>query len=358
MVRWRWVLLVIALLGLGVLGFVLRDPIAKRLPFEKTADLATEQAVVRSIFALGRFDPEGEVIAVAGPSGTGDARIKALEVTIGQRVQTGDVLAVLDNRQRIEAAVQVAASRILQAERQVAQIRVSTASTRQQLVAALEGRSAEAEQSLANLQRQQQLLQSNATSRQEYDNAVLATQTAEKAVGEAKAKLSRYSQEVDQSVDVQLAMAEVDVAKASYAEAQANLEQTTVRAPVPGTILHIESRVGERISTTPLLQMGRTDSMLVRAEVYESDVALIQPNQRVIIRAPALKAALAGRVDTIATLVQRQSIIDSDPAANTDARVVEVFVRLDRDSSQRAAKFVGMQVRVEFPLEPAPEVLP
>ncbi len=90
--------------------------------------------------------------------------------------------------------------------------------------------------------------------------------------------------------------------------------------------------------------------MLVRAEVYESDIAKIYTGQSATIHALALNKPLAGVVEQVATLVQRQSIVDSDPAANTDARVVEVLVRIDADSSEQASRFVGMQVTAEFAL--------
>ena len=47
-------------------------------------------------------------------------------------------------------------------------------------------------------------------------------------------------------------------------------------------------------------------------------------------------------------LVRRQEIVNSIPAANTDARVVEVWVRLEKTSSEAAARFVNLQVRAEF----------
>ena len=61
-----------------------------------------------------------------------------------------------------------------------------------------------------------------------------------------------------------------------------------------------------------------------------------------------LSEKLGGTVELISTMVRKQSIVDAIPAANTDARVVEVLVRLDKESNERAARFVGMQVRVEF----------
>lgn len=121
-------------------------------------------------------------------------------------------------------------------------------------------------------------------------------------------------------------------------------------APEVGTILDIDLRPGERIGQQTLLRMGKSDTMMVRSEVYESDVAKIYVGQAAIVYASAFDQPLSGVVGQVATLVQRQTIVDSNPAANTDARVVEVLVRLREVDSPVAAKFVGMQVHVEFSL--------
>ncbi len=129
-----------------------------------------------------------------------------------------------------------------------------------------------------------------------------------------------------------------------------SLERSFVRAPQRCRVLAIDLRPGERISQQSLLRMGNTATMLVRAEVYESDVAKIRTGELATIHATAFASPLSGVVERVGTLVQRQSIVDSTPAANTDARVVEVLVRVRDDSTNQAARFVGMQVTVEIQL--------
>ncbi len=55
--------------------------------------------------ALGRIIPRGDVISVATPSGAGDARIAELRVSVGDLVDAGDILAVLDNLPQLQSAV-------------------------------------------------------------------------------------------------------------------------------------------------------------------------------------------------------------------------------------------------------------
>jgi HlyD family secretion protein len=49
--------------------------------------------------------------------------------------------------------------------------------------------------------------------------------------------------------------------------------------------------------------------------------------------------------------VKRQSIINNDPATDTDARVIEVRIALDAASSQRVASLSRLQVRARFAID-------
>ncbi|MEM8944822.1 MAG: HlyD family efflux transporter periplasmic adaptor subunit [Planctomycetota bacterium] len=332
----------------AIAGWQMRDRVAGWWNPPETTPAALTDDEIKSVFALGRLEPEGEVISVAGPSGSGDARIESLKAVVGQRVQRGDVLAELDNRPRLKAGLKVAETRVEQARWQLAQARIQFQTRREELVASMEARQAEKELAALALARRKKLLSSDAVSREEYENFAANVTTTAKVLREAEARLARYEEDLEQSVDVQLAKSDVSVAEASLQEARTRLDDSLIRAPVTGTILDMELRVGERVSNASLLKMGRTDSMLVRAEVYESDVSKIVTGQDVVVRASALDRPLTGKVETIASFVQKQSVVEADPAANTDARVVEVFVRLDEGSASRGSRFVGMQVRVEF----------
>jgi HlyD family secretion protein len=53
-------------------------------------------------------------------------------------------------------------------------------------------------------------------------------------------------------------------------------------------------------------------------------------------------------VSAIGLEIGRQSITSSDPAANTDARVVDVIVVLDASSSERARTFTNLEAIVRI----------
>lgn len=345
----KWFLLLVAVLAIA--GWLVKDRLVDSLPISRPKSAADMvQPKIEKVVSLGRLEPEGEVIEVAGPSGSGDARVQSLAVDVGDHVEAGQVLAVLDNNEQLQTEQAVAKAQVEQAHVRLQQSRLIASTTYAQLHANLEALRSQRATNRADLHRQEMLRKSQASSEQEYEASLLAFATSDNAVAEAEAKLARYTQNSEDSVDVQLAKVDIRVAEASLQNASVVLDRSLVRAPNAGTILDIDLRPGERIGQRSLLRMGKTDAMLVRAEIYESDIAQIRIGQSATIHALAFEKPLTGIVEKVATLVQRQSIVDSDPAANTDARVVEVLVRIHHEWSDQAARFVGMQVTVEFPL--------
>jgi HlyD family secretion protein len=51
--------------------------------------------------------------------------------------------------------------------------------------------------------------------------------------------------------------------------------------------------------------------------------------------------------------VKRQEVVGSEPAANTDARIVKVHVALDPASAERARAFTNLQVTARIKIDPA-----
>jgi HlyD family secretion protein len=115
-------------------------------------------------------------------------------------------------------------------------------------------------------------------------------------------------------------------------------------------VLVVHARDGERVGSDGILELGRTDDMYAVAEVYESDIGRIRLGQRGAVTSPALPRALHGSVDRIGLKVRKMDALGTDPAARTDARVVEVEIRLDPDDAPLAAALTNLQVEVE--LEP------
>ena len=100
-------------------------------------------------------------------------------------------------------------------------------------------------------------------------------------------------------------------------------------------MLYIHTRSGEVVSTDGLVEIGQTRQMQAIAEVYQSDVGKVRPGQRVRVTSDAISGELTGTVERVGSQVRRQTIVNTDPSANIDARVVEVHATLDAVSSPK-----------------------
>lgn len=139
---------------------------------------------------------------------------------------------------------------------------------------------------------------------------------------------------------------DVLVREAELVAAKEKLALSQVTAPVTGQVLQIHAREGERIGASGLLDLGQTQKMYVVAEVYETDIGLVAQGQRATITSPALSQPLQGSVERIGNIIGKNDILDLDPVARTDSRVVEVFILLD--DPEAVASLTYLQVDVEI----------
>ena len=89
--------------------------------------------------------------------------------------------------------------------------------------------------------------------------------------------------------------------------------------------------------------------MMVVAEVYESDVDLVKVGQKVTIasRNGAFTDILTGEVAEVGWQIFKNNVLDDDPAANADARIVEVKIRLDQGDRVEGLTNLQVDVRIE-----------
>jgi HlyD family secretion protein len=148
-----------------------------------------------------------------------------------------------------------------------------------------------------------------------------------------------------------VAAVEVDRAIAAANQAKADLDRAYVKAPQDGMVMKIHTYAGEVVSATDgIVELGQTRQMDAVAEVYQSDFSKVKVGQKARITSDSLPGALTGTVARTGWQIQRQNVINTDPSANIDSRIVEVHVALDAESSRQAAKFTNLQVQVAIDL--------
>ena len=177
-----------------------------------------------------------------------------------------------------------------------------------------------------------------------------AVQRAEARVANARAELARSERLRDgrvtsESLHDKLRL-EHDVAIADLRLVRAELARVEVRSPIRGQVIEVHARAGERVGPEGILDLGETRAMYAVAEVYETDIGRVVVGANAEVSSPALPRALRGKVERIARRVAKQDVLGTDPAARTDARIIEVEVRLDDEDARLAAGLTHLQVEV------------
>ena len=385
--------------------------------------VASESAVAGDsmrVAALGKLEPAGEIVTVAAPPNREGNRIKDLRVSVGDMVEAGQVLAVLDSRDRLAAELSEARWRVEQARARLALVQAGPKSGEvaaqratiqrlgaeesgdlRMLQATLERLRAEQETTVAaqsatvarlqaeltNAQaerdRYRSLYESGAISESEYDGRALTATAAQEQLRAAEAERSRlqssYREQIAETEaqvirtrgsrsaqltearanldriqevrpeDVRAAQGELRTAEAQLAQAQVDYDRAVVKAPMAGRVLEIHQQPGELVTNeTGLLDMGRTQTMEVVAEVYDSDVRYVAVGQTVTVTGDAFDGILTGEVVQLGQQVLAQNLADTDPSSQVDSRIVEVRVRLDGASSDLVSHLSASQVIVNF----------
>lgn len=281
--------------------------------------------------------------------------VVAVEVEDNQRVQVGDVLFRIDDRDYRSQLAQAEAN-VKAAEASLANVDAQTQLQRAQIREAMASvQSAVAQRSLANKthERSRKLIVYSAVSQSEVDQTDAARTSAQATVSAASATLDAQQQRIA------VLMAQRESAVAAIAQAQAarelariELEHTVVRAPVSGVVGNRQVRVGRFV--TPggvLLDVVPVDDVWIVANFKETQVEDIQPGQRVQVRIDGYPDdVLEGVVDSFAPGSGAAfSLLPPDNATGNFVRVVQrVPVKIRLAQNPLPGRIVpGLSARVE-----------
>jgi HlyD family secretion protein len=140
---------------------------------------------------------------------------------------------------------------------------------------------------------------------------------------------------------------ELNVSRAELTLAEVELEKIRIRAPLSGTVLQVQAKVGELAtpSSEPLVVLGDLSALRVRAELDERDLVKVRVGQRVVVRADAFRdREFDGKVASIDQVVGPGRINARGPRKFSDIEVMEVVV----DLSEPGPLVPGMQADVYF----------
>jgi HlyD family secretion protein len=297
--------LVVLLGGLGTAAYLRQREVVLTVQTEKV----TRRNLTETVVANGRVQPVFYVKISPEVSG----EIIELPVKEGQTVRKGDLLV------RIKPDTYIANSNS------------ATASYRASLAAktTAEANLARAE---AEFRRQEVLFKNNLVSESLFVDAKTAYEVA-------RAQLRSATHQVEMS-------------KAALDRAEEDLRKTVIYSPLDGTVIRLNSQVGERVvgtammAGTEIMTIADLNEMEARVEVGEIDVPLIQIGQLARIEADAFKdRKFTGTVTEIANS-SRGLVLGGGGfgVQSQEATKFEVKVRIQ----DKAAFRPGMSVTAEI----------
>lgn len=193
------------------------------------------------IAATGKMDAIERVNVGAQVSG----QVKKLYIKAGDAVSKGELIAEIDDQpQRSDLRNAEAALSVAQAD--------------------LETREATLVRQEAQFKRLQQMLKTNAVSRQDYDEAAEAWSTARAELTAQKARVIQAQIEVDKK--------------------QLDLSYTRIMAPMDGTVIAIVTKQGQTVnaaqSAPTIAKLAQLGTMTIKVQISEADINNVKPGQQ------------------------------------------------------------------------------
>ncbi len=255
---------------------------------------------IDGVAALGQLNPLGEIRKLAAPtSGKGGTpRLSKLLVREGDSIIKDQILAVFDNRPKLEADLKSAQANL---NILISEIRIKN----------------------REINRYQSLV----------DKGAVASIVLDKMKDDLFISETRISK-------LQSAIDAINV----------DLEQTQLKSPIDGIVLQILIREGERPNSSGVISVGANQLMEALIEVYESDIDRVQVGQAVdlISENGGFNGSLRGQVSLISPQVRQRRVLATDPTGDADSRIIEVRVKLDNASAQKVSHLTGMKVIARF----------
>jgi membrane fusion protein (multidrug efflux system) len=194
-----------------------------------------------------------------------------------------------------------------------------------------------------DLERMSELVQRDEVSRQQYDSAVANAESMKATVDAAHATVAaaqaqvaqaeamvRTAETAPQQVAVIRARAGsaaalVQRAESTLAQAQLNLQYTTVRAPGAGIVSKRSAEVGQVVQAgQPLAALVLTEDIYVTANFKETELKDMRPGQKVTVHVDAYDHDLKAHVDSIGGATgARFSLLPPENATGNYVKVVQ-----------------------------------
>ncbi|HET6250487.1 MAG TPA: efflux RND transporter periplasmic adaptor subunit [Tepidisphaeraceae bacterium] len=338
-----------ALAGIGVLFAIFvvvkgskPTPVAPAAGAPSTPPVRKE--FIQRIAGTGMVEANSQNIAVAANV---PGVIAAVYVKVGDAMKAGTPLFKLDDR-TLAATLLAEQASLKQASEKLARLE---AAPRPEEVPPAEALVREAQANYSDAKNQldsaESLGDARAISREEVTRRRFAVQATESKLVNAQATLALLKAGTWKP-DIEVARADVDFAKSQVQSTQTAIDLLTVKAPVDGSVLQMNARVGEYAQAgplaTPLILFGDVDRLRVRVDVDENEARRIKPHAMAVAMMrgdPDKQTAL--HFEYIEPFITPKKSLTGDSTERVDTRVLQVIYSFDRKGFP---VYVGQQVDV------------
>jgi membrane fusion protein (multidrug efflux system) len=279
--------------------------------------------------------------------------VKSIAVNDFQRVKAGDLLLQIDRADyeaqlaQAEAGVAGAQAALDNLANQI-ELQYATIAQAEAQRASAEAQDVQAEQ---ELERQKSLSQSEAGTRQRFEQAIAAQAKTQADVRASRALIAaqKHQLEVLNGTRKQRA-ADLLGAKATRDAATLRLGYTTIVAPFDGVVSERQVQAGDYVNIgTNLISVVPLPDVYVVANFKETQLTRVQPGQPVEIVVDTFTGQpLRGRVERIAPASGSQfALLPPDNATGNFTKVVQrvpVRIQFDKDQPLLSRLLPGMSV--------------
>jgi RND family efflux transporter MFP subunit len=268
--------------------------------------------------------------------------VRAFYVQRGSRVKTGDLLAVLENRdlaaQALDNQGQYAAAEAaydMQTKAQVLEdyrkAELDTAQAKAQLQLQEEITSA-----------REKLLKEGAIAGRDYDTAVAALVQARSAYDVAQNHLASL-QRVSREATLKQAQGQLSSAKGKYLAAQAQVSYSEIRSPINGVVTDRPLFPGETVNSgSTLVTVMDTSSLLAKVHLAQTVAQRLNVGDDASVLVPGMDDPVPAKISLIS------------PALDPGSTTVEIWLRVDNKAGKYKA---GTPVRTSITGRTAPKAV-
>jgi HlyD family secretion protein len=210
-------------------------------------------------------------------------RLKEMKAEEGDVVQTGDVIAVLDDGP-YQDQVRLAEAQVAQAQASYAKmVNGFRKEEIEQARAQLAQTKANYDNAVRTFEREDKLLQTHAISQSDYDAATSSRDSLKAMVQSAQANLN-LELAGNRKEDIDNAKAQLDNAQANLDNAKRNLTDCQLHASVDGVVITRAVEPGTIVATSTIVySVCETSPVWIRTYVDERDLGRIYPGMKALI---------------------------------------------------------------------------